>query len=359
VVVCGACTDASPDALSGNGSTGNGGASAGTGTSSGASGGSSTTTVGAGGGPSSTADFETRCNGAGVARCVGFDSPDDIQGEYGDVTGILPGETTPALDASVKASGASSLMFTIPSNSGSDGGGSYFANFSDDLSLQFDGGQQFYVQWRQRMSTAFVDPQYESGGGWKQAIIGTGDQPGVPYSSCTSLEVVLQHYYDHGLSIIYNSCSGSTSHGAYDGFYEPFDSYDFKIQNARPAPYCLYSQGNAEPHTYFPPSGNCVGHVADEWVTFQINIQLGTRSGDEFVDSYVRLWIAREGQTSEPVIDWGPYNLTAGDPSENQRFGKVWLLPYSTDKDSSQAHPTAYTWYDELIVSSEPIPDPL
>jgi len=33
-------------------------------------------------------------------------------------------------------------------------------------------------------------------------------------------------------------------------------------------------------------------------------------------------------------------------------------LPYNTGKDASQAHPTAYTWYDELIVSKQRIPDP-
>jgi hypothetical protein len=29
-----------------------------------------------------------------------------------------------------------------------------------------------------------------------------------------------------------------------------------------------------------------------------------------------------------------------------------------TNKDSSQVHPTAYLWYDELIISRTRIPDP-
>jgi hypothetical protein len=72
----------------------------------------------------------------------------------------------------------------------------------------------------------------------------------------------------------------------------------------------------------------------------------------------VQLWVAREGQPAELVIDWGPYNLTAGAPEEMQRFGKVWLLPYNTGKDDSVAHPTAYTWYDELVISRSRIADP-
>src|SRR5262249_7524410 len=32
--------------------------------------------------------------------------------------------------------------------------------------------------------------------------------------------------------------------------------------------------------------------------------------------------------------------------------------PYNTNKDSSEDHPVAHTWYDELIVSKLRIPDP-
>ena len=58
---------------------------------------------------------------------------------------------------------------------------------------------------------------------------------------------------------MYNSCTGSTSHGPFDAFEEPFGGSDFKLQNARPSPFCLYSQGNANPKTYFPPPGTASG----------------------------------------------------------------------------------------------------
>ncbi len=70
------------------------------------------------------------------------------------------------------------------------------------------------------------------------------------------------------------------------------------------------------------------------------------------------LWIARENQPAELVFDWGSYNLTAGDPATAQKFGKIWLLPYNTGKDSSHTHPIAYTWYDELIISRTQVADP-
>jgi len=42
----------------------------------------------------------------------------------------------------------------------------------------------------------------------------------------------------------------------------------------------------------------------------------------------------------------------------DRKVSDIWLLPYNTGKDASQAHATAYTWYDELIISKQRIPDP-
>jgi hypothetical protein len=120
----------------------------------------------------------------------------------------------------------------------------------------------------------------------------------------------------------------------------------------------LYSQGRAQPIRFFPPRGNCIGYFPDEWMTFQVRVRVGQRIKDEFVNSAVQLWVGREGQPSQLAIDESSYTLSAGDPAQNQRFGKVWLLPYNTNKNASQAHAVGYVWYDELIVSRERIPDP-
>jgi hypothetical protein len=312
-------------------------------------------------------DFATRCAQPGVVKCVGFDDVSDFSngsggtnGAYGFNSGILPPWGTSdynraTRDTNVRASGNSALRFTIPANSGSDSSGSYFTNFSNDLSVQFGAGQEFYVQWRQRFSPEFLNTKFAGGGGWKQVIVGTGDQPGKTYSSCTALELPVQNTYHRGFPVIYNSCTGSASHGPYHPFEEPYQAYDFKLQNARPAPYCLYSQSNS---SYFAPSGNCFGYVANEWMTFQMHVKLGARVGDEFKGSYVTLWAAREGKPSELLFNWGPYNLTAGQAGENQRYGKIWLLPYNTDKSAGTTNPVSYTWYDELIISRTRIADP-
>ena len=268
------------------------------------------------------------------------------------------------LDSTVKASGNSSIKFTIPSNSAANSSGAYWANFSPDLLTQFGGNSDFYVQWRQRFSPEFLNTVYAGGGGWKQAIIGTGDKPGCTTStstncssSCTALETVTTQTLQRGFAQMYNSCTGSSVNPPpYYGFDEPFGSMDFKLQNARPSPFCLYSQLRSG--TQFPPTGNCFGYFANEWMTFKVRITTGPRVNDVFTNSFVRLWIGREGQPSELAILWGPYDLAAGPNGENQSYGKVWLLPYNTGKDPSQSHPTAYTWYDELIISTQDIADP-
>lgn len=301
-------------------------------------------------------DFKNRCAQPGVIKCVGFDRASDIGGRYPQPSGIMIGASEPVLDSRVKASGESALKFTIPSQSPANTSGSYFTNFADDLSVQFGENQEFFVQWRQRFSSEFLSTRYRGGKGWKLMIVGTGDQPGKPYASCTALEVVANTYHAGLFPILYNSCTGSTSHPAYDLFREPLPPYDFKIQNARPAPHCLYSQGATG--SFFPPAGNCFGYFPDEWMTFQLRIKTGPRIKDEFANSTISLWMARENQPSQLVIDFGRYPLSADDPASNQRFGKVWLLPYHTGKDPTEIHPVAYTWYDELIISRSKIDDP-
>jgi len=302
-----------------------------------------------------------------VIKCVGFDETGDFNtgsggtnGAFGYNSGIIPPSgtsdyTRATRDTSQKASGNSSLRFTIPSNSGSDTSGAYFTNFSQNLSTQFGENSEFFVQWRQRFSPEFISTNYAGGGGWKQFIVGTGDTASVTATSCSTLETVVQNTNQLGLPQMYNSCEGSASHGPYDPFVQPFSTYDFKLQNGRGSPYCLYSQSGS---SYFAPTGNCFGYVANEWMTFQVRVKTGPRVGNEFTNSYVTLWGARAGKPSELLINWGPYNLSAGSATDNQRYGKLWLLPYHTGKSSSQAHPTAYTWYDDLIISRSQIADP-
>ncbi len=353
-------------------------------------------------------DYDTRCNAAVAAggRCIPFDSASEISCllwgcNTGLDLGFNGGHTPPSIDTSVKASGTGSIKFAVESQSPANGSGAYFANFSSDLSKRYGAGQTFYIQWRQRFSPEmFSTIYYEDAfgtrtNGWKTSITTAGDHTGTctaaesasgdcqdqqgvaAFKSCTFIDLPTQNVGQRGFLQAYQSCYGSSSRpGAYYGFQRNYPSGtidwgcnpDCYLQDAAPTPFCLYSQGPEHGGKgYFPPQGGCVAFVANEWMTFKLKFAIGQRGSngvvgaspnDEWVGSNFSAWIAREGQPSVQVFDFGPFNLSAGSTALDERFGKIYLQPYITNKDPNQIHPTAYTWYDELIISPNDIADP-
>jgi hypothetical protein len=326
--------------------------------------------------PSSVAtDFQTRCSAAGVVRCFGFDTNADLGpaafgANFGNFnnSGVCNSSATvlcPVVDTSISASGGGSMKFTIPSQSGAGASGQWYANFSSDLSTRFGQNSDFYIQWRQRFSTEFLNTVYQGGGGWKQMITGMGDNPGCSTSysanctvSCTGADVVTQNTYQRGFAQAYQSCSQQGGLGHIP--YWPFEDTtiipgDIDLQDGMPSPYCLYSKLGSS-------TNNCFYYFPNEWMTFQLHVSTGPLVDDQsgsgmkvYQNSHVDLWVAREGQPSQQVLNFGPFNINA---DIGEQYGKVWLLPYHTGKDPTQVHPTGYTWYDELIISTSKIADP-
>jgi hypothetical protein len=65
------------------------------------------------------------------------------------------------------------------------------------------------------------------------------------------------------------------------------------------------------------------------------------------------------GQPMKQWINTTGLVLNCNDsPCGTDSYNSVDLLNYMTGKDPTVNHPTAYTWYDELIVSSQPIAAP-
>jgi len=208
---------------------------------------------------------------------------------------------------------------------------------------------------------------YTGGEGWKQIIVGEGDRPSTTFvNSCTDMELVTVDSYLKNVPRMYHSC------GAKDANYESLDYFDPTLGNivVQNGVGCLYP-------TYLAPP--CVTYQANQWMTFQMHVKIGTWYQDNKVykhDSTVQLWVAQEGQPASLVIDFSPdpanpscqaqqvsipncktgYDLVNTNPVA--KYGKVWLLPYDTGKDATQVTAAAYTWYDELIISRQKIPDP-
>lgn len=316
-------------------------------------------------------DFARRRSAPGVVRWFDFDTPAQLgpRARTGNFSALAGTAAEPVIDNAVSASGGGSLRFDVPPRSSANAAGTWYANFSQDLATQFGENSEFYVQWRQRFSPAMVDTFFRQVGGKlatgiKQLIVTAGDQPGQLFASCEAIGTVVQTHYQRRFPIAYNSCTGSASHGPYAGFYEKVGgAAAYLLQNGLPSPSCPYAALSKVGQTTIPSA--CVGWVADEWMTFQVGITLGARDNakNEFENSRFRMWVAREGEPSRLVIDWRPgvagyFQLTAGPATQNQRYGKVYLLPYMTNKDPQQDHELAQTWYDEVIIATQRIPDP-
>ena len=315
--------------------------------------------------------FASRCSQPGVVRCFGFDSEAEIASFVQPSTSGL---TKPTLDTSLKASGGGSLKMTIPSLSPANTSGYFAMNFTPGslnqvytggdpdkgpgyYSVQFGQGEEFYVQWRQRFTPEYINTSYAAIGGgvtgYKQIIVGEGDREGFKATSCTQIDLVVNNGGYRHFPLMYHSCGEKDGH--YEGLYDfitPQESGksagDWKLQNAVPG--CLYSAQTVPP---------CVGYKANQWMTFQIHVKVGTwylNDSNYHRDSLVELWIAEEGQPSRLVISKSGYDLANQNPAA--KYGKVWLLTFMTGKDPNVPYPETYTWYDELIVSRSRIPDP-
>ncbi|HKU15965.1 MAG TPA: hypothetical protein VJQ52_16340 [Steroidobacteraceae bacterium] len=284
------------------------------------------------------ADFATRCAAPGVVRCYGFEDAADLERR------TLPrsdGIKRIALDTSQKASGNSSMKFTIPGLTGADTSGSFFINFADDFSARFGEGQDLYVQWRQRFSTEMLRA-FRGGNGWKQVIVGAGDYPGTTNYSCTEQETVIQQDKRIGVGFpaMYHSC------GTWE-VLEFWDGTQVRMQHQGP-PYCYYPND---------PYNGCMQYKPNQWMTFQMHIKVGTWNQK---NSVFELWVSYQGSPPVKVFDsalaGGFTYYRTEDP--NAFFGKLWFLPYNTNKDPTEDHPTAYTWYDDLVISRNKIAEP-
>jgi hypothetical protein len=319
---------------------------------------------GSGGAPASgaDADFLTRRTSPGVLRYFDFNDAAQIDGEYGDNYGITTGAGTVALDTTVKASGASSLKFGLTAGGHASGGNScsFFTNFTDDLQ-RFGGGTEFFYQFKVRLSTeAFEDWSH------KFFLVGSGDDGVNTFSSCTDLEIEMEHRSNSGSTvnainafpIMYNACPGSCG-GTFNFFESGLPGSDFDLQPHNDTPYCSYNDAT---------KADCVRFVAEQWMVFQVGVTVGTKITDGghywFQGSRVRLWMQEApGETEQLIIDWLTDSITGSEiglcaghgATGDQQYGKLWLLPYTQNSIGGGAR-AASVWYDELIIGEQKIP---
>lgn len=287
--------------------------------------------------------FTRACDSPGVLRCYDFDDEEDLDlrlgGPFMDDPACEDGRCG-RIDTQVVASGAGALR--LDTASGSGGPPIFPLNFTEDRTGIAE-GEEFFVQWRQRFNAAMMRQfrgidGFEFAGGWQQIQVTNPDPPGGEQDMCGSVQVIVtQDPRFHGPTM---------SHGcsSFVAIERVVDNVDVFLQTGADA-LCRYADGN-------PTAPPCIAYPIDEWVTWQLHVSVGRWNEPS---SSVRLWMVRAGEPRVVVFDSDDLSF-AGE--ESDAFGKVWLGPINYRRDTSEEHPLASTWYDELVISTQELPDP-
>jgi hypothetical protein len=291
--------------------------------------------------PAATRSFEQRCAGSGVLVCEGFDDPNRLKAVAWPNSGAYPSSgdhLNVFYDARTKASGAGAIRFFIPANMTDDASGSWLQHFGK----AFGAGSSFYVQYRFRMDKAMATTDWEdvkNGGSSPKIAIFHNAQ-----ATCASEEITVNNRYASGKPTMYTDCGAR-------GFYVLPGTTQYAAD-----PPLQYQNGwyNCEYPDVSRPPGGCFKMPADQWLTFYVRVSIGDW---EQPNSKVVGYVGLAGEPLHAFVD--VENMILHQDGDNE-YDTLTLLNYMTGFGQQQParNPEANTWYDELIVSSEPIPAP-
>jgi hypothetical protein len=259
-------------------------------------------------------------------------------------------------DCSIAADGCS-LKFSVLQGYQQGEPGWFDWNFSPDLSKTFGAGQEFYVQYRERLDPGMLNGNnFPNGEGFKHDIITEGDTASVQAGDCSNSPgevVTIQDQNGGAYPTMYHNCghSGGTYAFMQNG-YQPIQlggivGTNFLDQDTAGCPH--YS-GRGIPTTD-PP---CWNYVADEWFTVQVHVKVGTFNNP---GSVVEMWLAHEGQPAALVINAADAALVNdGSGGASGKYGKIQLSAYNTAMSGALVN--TGVWFDDLMVSTHRIPDP-
>lgn len=308
------------------------------------------------------ADFHTRCTGAGVILCEGFDNFNPATfptscGGGGWPTSSNPqcynttadGSTRAFLDTNVYASGdqntgkRAALRYDIYGIAAANVTGDYFFRWPQ----VFGENSHFYVQYRVRYGPGMVNggpgkwnnPNW-GGQGWKTSVFAPQTGP-----LCGAIELAHVASYNGTLGL-YTRCGGTQ----YDSFEFPANGlYGYN-------PNWIYQQGNYSCAYEGTPDKQtaCAMYHGSEWMTLYFDVAIGTWGSN---NSYVKAYVAyADGKGYRQWIDAPNYRL---DGNVGNGYGLLDLTHYNTRKsDPSPASPGFSSWFDEVIVSTQPIAAP-
>lgn len=301
------------------------------------------------GSSSPDADFQARCTAPGVLRCAGWDAaadftPADAGGGY--ASGLYAAEDGTyqgKMDTSIKTSGGGALRFDIRAGTvhplGSNPTGYWRANFGPDNNVtKFGPHMTLYFQFRLRLDSNMLNYDWTqvSATGWK-VFIAFGPIPG---PSCTGAQFVQENSYQTNVATGYTSCGSPPLYT--NGGNPPMliEQGDYNCQ--------YVSSGG------YASDPNCFTYPADTWLTEYWVVETGDYGQ---ANSHFTAYIAPQGQSLKKFIDLLNFRFDSGaDPAD--ALMELILQPYFSGAFGATSNPSGTMWFDELIISNQPIAAP-
>lgn len=292
---------------------------------------------------SADADFAARCAAPGVTLCQGLDTEAAIAA---GIETANDGTRQGFPDAAIKTSGASSLKFTfrkgvkVPNI-----GGAY-----ETAMGSFAAGSTIYMQMRFRVSKEYLANNV---GSWDSSVKFINMHG--PSSTCqgTEMTTIVEPAKGNNRLVMYHDCGNGW----------PTDPSTNALLGSCPAD-CLIQQGssvtngpnvgyNCHYQNQHAGDGNgdgCLYLQADTWYTLYEVIKLGAIGA---ATSSVDAFIASGGGPYKQFQRVAGLKRAGGDAA----YTRARLETYMTE--IAAAGPVdAFVWYDELIVSTQPIAAP-
>jgi hypothetical protein len=312
-------------------------------------------------------NFQMRCASPGVLNCQGFDTSATFsqQVDFINMTDGFnpPGNPNNIRDTTIFLSGGSSAKFHIPANAGVNCCANWFAYFGQGAKNQhFNENSTFYVQYAFRADSTWTSTNWTSDAGstWPKLSIfhsllqGFGGVPG----SCASMEITTVNIHVKDVLNMYTECGARQLETSSDGItYNENGAGPYGQQGwTEPPPFtgyqCAWNNG-----AWNVP--NCFNFQANQWYTLYWKVSIGTWGSP---NSTIEAWVAPYGQQMKKWINVHSFILTNDPPSNCNGlspcpgFNILELTQFMTAHSGSNL--PADVWYDELIISTQPIPAP-
>lgn len=299
-------------------------------------------------------NFQQRCAAAGVLNCQGFDTA-TIFNTSASATTLTDGFNAPAnnpnniRDTSIYVSGGASAKFHIPNNAGLNCCNNYWGFFGQGANnVHFGQNSDFYVQFAFRADSTWTSKGWVSDSFPKLVIFHS-----IEGGSCANEEITtvntstldtIQMYTDCGAQPLYTCSDGATYTGGGCGSGEIYGEQGWTDLSPFTGYQCGYTNG-----AWNTP--NCFNFVANQWYTLYWHAHIGTWGT---ASSTVEAWVAPYGQQLKKWIN--VHNIPIAQDPGAPGFNVLELTQFMTAHAGS--NPAADVWFDELIISSKPIPAP-